>query len=94
MYTMTYPAKFRYPVYQPASQSIDVTADWGLGRFETTNDPALALSQPWSVAAVRVLCNEPGVFDYDPALADMDLSQFDLVLLSDIEYYSVKDIRA
>ena len=91
---MTYPAKFRYPVYQPASQSIDVTADWGLGRFETTNDPALALSQPWSVAAVRVLCNEPGVFDYDPALADMDLSQFDLVLLSDIEYYSVKEIRA
>ncbi len=94
MYTMTYPAKFRYPVYQPASQSIDVTADWGQGRFETTNDPALALSQPWSVAAVRVLCNEPGVFDYDPALADMDLSQFDLVLLSDIEYYSVKEIRA
>jgi len=81
-------------VYQPASQSIDVTADWGLGRFETTNDPALALSQPWSVAAFRVLCNEPGVFDYDPALADMDLSQFDLVLLSDIEYYSVKEIRA
>lgn len=82
--------KFRYPVYNPCIDTVDVAADWG--DFDTTQCYQTALSQPFSVAAVRVFYDEPWVFNFDPVIAQLDVTAFDLVLLSDIEYYSQKQI--
>jgi len=79
-------ATFKYPVYNPCWQTFDVAADWGIKN--TTQDIDQALSQPFSVVAVRVLYNEPYIHNYDPNFPQIDLSQFDLVLFSDIEYYT------
>lgn len=85
-------AIFKYPVYNPCWQTFDVAADWGLSN--TTQDIDVALAQPFSVAAIRVLYTEPYIHNYDPAFAPGDLSKFDLVLLSDIEYYPQAEIEA
>lgn len=82
---------FKYPVYNPCWQTFNVAADWGI--TNTTQDRDLALSQPFSVAAIRVLYTEPCIHNYDPAFTPGDLSKFDLILLSDIEYYSQEQIE-
>ncbi len=84
-------AVFKYPVYNPCWQTFDVAADWGI--TNTTQDRDLALSQPFSVAAVRVLYTEPYIHNYDPAFAPGDFGEFDLVLVSDIEYYTQQEIE-
>jgi hypothetical protein len=84
-------AKFSYPVYNPCHNTVNVAADWG--QACTTQDRDLALAQPFSIAAMRVFYDEPWVFDFDPEVARIDVTQFDLVLLSDIEYYSQKQIQ-
>lgn len=84
-------ATFKYPVYCPKQQPFDVAGDWGI--TNTTQDIDLALAQPFSVAAIRVLYNEPYIHNYDPNFSKIDLSKFDLVLLSDIEYYPQSTIE-
>ena len=84
---------FRYPIYTPDSSCPNVIEDWGIGESKTTTDINSALAQPFSIAAVRVLFNSPDVFNYDPALSRVDLSEFDLVILSDIEYSQINEIK-
>ncbi len=83
--------RFRYPVYNPCVDTVDVAADWG--EFVTTQCRQTALSQPFSIAAMRVFYDEPWVFDFDPHVAAIDVTDFDLVLLSDIEYYPQQQIQ-
>lgn len=86
--------KFRYPIYNPCVNSVDVATDWNGLAFDTTQDIDVALAQPFSIAAMRVFYNEPHVFSYDPEIAQVDVSQFDLVLLSDVEYAQQWEIEA
>jgi hypothetical protein len=85
--------KFRYLVYNPCVDSVDVAKDWGGDMFDTTQDIAVALTQPFTIAAVSVMFDQPHVFNYNPTIKDIDLTKFDLVLLSDIEYSKQKDIE-
>ena len=84
---------FQYPVYNPCVSVVDVARDWGSEILETTQDRELALQQPFSIAAVRAFYNRPDVFSFDPELADLDVSAFNLVLISDIEYFKHQDIE-
>jgi len=71
--------------------------DWGVALPEK-------LKQDWvdkrggdpqaRIAALPVMCNESHEFSYDPIMETVDLSRFDLVLLSDIEFHSIKEITA
>lgn len=83
--------KFRYPVYNPCVDAVDVAADWG--DFDTTQCRDTALGSPFSIAAMRVFYDEPWIFSFDPKVAQIDVSNFDLVLLSDIEYYPQHQIQ-
>jgi hypothetical protein len=85
-----YQSGFVYPVYDPGAAVFSVARDWGL---TGTNDLDLALAQPYKIACVRALFNEPHEFGYDPAL-QINFDQFDLVLVSDIEYSSIATIRS
>ena len=85
--------KFRYLVYNPCVDVIDVARDWSKDWFETTQDRELALQQPFRVAAVRAFYNQPDIFGYDPMVAKIDVSDFDLVLISDIEYFKHQEIE-
>ncbi len=85
--------KFRYPIYNPCVNVVNVSHDWGHGVFESTQDRELALQQPFSVAAVRAFYNCPNIFSFDPALANISVADFDLVLISDIEYFKHQDIE-
>jgi hypothetical protein len=85
--------KFQYRVYNPCYHSVDVARDWGLDILDTTTDINIALAQPYRVAAIRVFYDQPWIHSYDPELI-IDLSQFDLVLFSDVEYYTQADIEA
>lgn len=80
---------FPYTVYTPHYQIIDVAKDWGLKN--TTTDRSVALAQPYRVAAVRLRFNDPTIYSYDPELANIELSDFDLVLISDAEYYKLPE---
>lgn len=82
---------FRYPVYNPCWHTLNVAQDWGI--TNTTQDINVALAQPFSVAAIRVLYTEPRIHNYDPTFSPGDLSKFDLILLSDIEYYTQAEIE-
>lgn len=87
---MNFPA-FKYPVYNPNFHTIDVATDWC--RFpNTTMDPEVALAQPYKVATVCAMYNKPGMFCYDPAHPKVDLSRFDLVIVSDAEYSRQEEI--
>jgi hypothetical protein len=83
--------KFWYPVYNPCANVVDVAADWG--DFVTTQCRSTALKSPFSIAAMRVFYDEPWIFNFEPEVAQIDVSEFDLVLLSDIEYYSQHQIQ-
>jgi hypothetical protein len=83
--------KFLYPVYNPCVNVVDVAADWG--DFTTTQCRSTALKSPFSIAAMRVFYDEPWIFSFEPEVAQIDVSDFDLVLLSDIEYYSQREIQ-
>lgn len=84
--------KFRYPVYNPCYHSVDVARDWGIDILDATTDLDLVLAQPYRVAAVRVFYDQPWIHSYDPDLK-INLDQFDLVLFSDVEYYTQSDIE-
>ena len=86
--------KFLYPVYDPCKNVLDAAKDWGAGRLESTDDYDLVMRQPFRVAAVRVLFNEPTVYGYNPQVGNVDWSKFDLVLLSDQEYFTPGQVRS
>lgn len=87
---MTFP-EFKYPVYNPSYNVIDVARDWV--RFPNwTIDPELALSQPFKIATVCAGYTTPGHFTYRDTIPKVDLSRFDLVIISDAEYYTQAQI--
>lgn len=75
-------------LYSPGCQAID----WGFDYGQLV-DRDTALSQPKSVASVPVFCDRPNEFSYRPEYADLDLSLFDLVLFTDIEYRSQTELE-
>ena len=84
---------YKYKVYNPCWQSVDCAHDWGFDREQTTNDLNIALAQPYRIAAVRPFYNRTWIFSYDPSVCHGDLSSFDLVLISDPEYFSQEEIE-
>jgi hypothetical protein len=84
---------YRFKVYNPCWQSVDVAGDWGFSKNEWTNDLSLALEQKFKIAAVKAYYNRTWVASYDPAACHGNLQSFDLVLISDAEYYSQQQIE-
>lgn len=66
--------------------------DWKLDEADRT-DLKTVLTQPFKVACIMAFGTEPGYPWYEPALDNVDFSQFDLVLISDIEFYRLDDIK-
>lgn len=85
--------KYKYKVYNPCWQSVDCAHDWGFGPEQTTTDLEEALAQPYRIMAVRPFYNRTWIFSYDPAACHSDPSTFDLVLISDPEYYPQEQIE-
>lgn len=85
--------KFKYKVYNPCWQSVDCAHDWGFAPEQITTDLAVALEQPYRIIAVRPFYNRTWIFSYDPAACHSDPSTFDLVLISDPEYYPQDQIE-
>ena len=81
--------KLRYPIYCP----LDFVAhDWGIA--PATKNLQVVLDNPYRIAALPVMFNESHMWCYNAVLAQLDLSQFDLIILSDIEFESVANIQA
>jgi hypothetical protein len=78
--------------YYAPSKSFDVAADWQLDPTSRV-DLDTALAQPIKIAVLPVFYNVDYDFAYDHQLTSLDLSKFDLVLLSDIEYRTISSIR-
>lgn len=92
--------KFRYPVFDPGRRILSVAQRWAVpGMFTSTDSIEEALSQPFSIAAVHVFYNDPSAWPGDrlvveqPDIVNVDLSQFDLVLLLEAENHNWKDIE-
>jgi hypothetical protein len=66
------------------NSTFDVARDWGL-------DPEVYY--PISIACVPAQCTDSHDFSYRDAHQDLDLSKFDLVLISDIEMRTVSTIE-
>lgn len=89
--------KFLYKIFSlmPPKAAIDVVPDWqgeDYPAFETTDNLQECLSQPYKVAAVPAMFNQVGGYAYNKILCDIDWKQFDLVILSDIEYHDANTI--
>ena len=78
-------------VYAPITS---VALDWGIDNDIITNDLNTVQQQDYRVAAVPAMCNLPHMYCYKDIPAQLNLSCFDLVLISDIEYYSQSEIQA
>jgi hypothetical protein len=77
-------------VYDPCAGTFSVANDWGL---VGTQNIDTVLAQPFRIVCVRPCFNEPHIFSYDPNLK-VNFDQFDLVLVSDIEYTSIQETVA
>lgn len=75
--------------WSPGYQAIE----WGFD-YNQIVDLATALAQPCSIAVVPVFCDRPNEFSYRPEYSEVDLQQFDLVLFTDIEWRSQKELMA
>lgn len=84
--------KLANPVYSP-SWSFSSAYDWGFTNDQLTSNLTTALTSAYKIAVLPVMCNEPTDFSYNIKAEQIDLSQFDLVLLSDIEFRSINQIR-
>ena len=85
--------KTNLKIYNP-SWGVDVARDWGLEAVAV--DLETALQQPYRVACVPVCFTDPKNFTYTDYIKDqvtVDLSQFDLVILSDIEQEKISYTR-
>jgi len=83
--------QFRYKIFTllPPCAAVDSMNDWqgeDFPPFQTTDNVEECLAQPYRVAAVPAMFNQPGSYSYNQTLCSMDWSKFDLVILSDIEY--------
>jgi hypothetical protein len=83
--------QFNYKIYtlMPPKGAIDVVPDWqgeDYPQFQITDSLDECLNQPFKIAAIPAMYNLPGSYSYNELLCNTDLSQFDLVILSDIEY--------
>jgi len=76
-------------VYSPGMQA----REWGL-EYSQIVDLTTALDQPISVAVLPVYYDRPGEFSYKPEFAILDVHQFDLVLLVDIEFRPQQELIA
>lgn len=84
--------QFKYKIYTllPPLGAIDVVPDWqgeDYPEFQTSDNLVECLAQPYRVAAVPAMFNQVGGYAYNLDLCMIDWSQFDLVILSDIEYH-------
>jgi hypothetical protein len=86
---LNYQSGFDLAVYDPCAGTFSVAADWG---FTGTQDLATVLAQPYRIICVRPCFNEPHIFGYNPNIT-VDFEQFDLVLVSDIEYTSIQEVE-
>lgn len=66
------------------NSTFDVARDWGLD---------IDVDYPISIACVPAQCTDPHDFSYRDSHKDLDLSKFDLVLISDIEMRTVDTIE-
>jgi hypothetical protein len=88
----------KYPIYNPFG-SEHSAIDWGFAppwepeQTEVSRDLETVLACKYKIASVPVFCNEPHRPGYNALTESVDFGQFDLVLLSDIEYYSQSEIR-
>jgi hypothetical protein len=86
---LTYQSGFDLLVYDPCAGTFSVAADWGL---TGTQDLDTVLAQSYRIVGVRPCFNEPHIFGYNPNIT-VDFEQFDLVLVSDIEYTSIQEVK-
>jgi hypothetical protein len=90
--------KLNYPVYNPFGSEYSAI-DWGFPapwepeQTEVSRDVGTVLSADRKIAIVPVFCNDTSKHSYNSLTESVDFSQFDLVLLSDIEYYDHSEIR-
>lgn len=77
----------RLLVYSPGYEA----THWGFD-YPQIVDLNTALMQPTKIAVLPVFYNRPGEFSYKPEFATLDISQFDLVLFTDIEFRSQTEL--
>ena len=68
-----------------------LATEWGFG-FDQIVDLPTALAQPQRVAVMPVFYSLPHKAEYRPEFMCFDLSQFDLVLFTDIEWHSKTEL--
>ena len=76
-------------IYAPVTAA---ALDWGFGNDQITNNLKVIESQHYRIAAVPAICNQPHMYCFRDMPPDLNLQWFDLVLISDIEYYSQAEI--
>jgi hypothetical protein len=74
-------------IYSPGYQAID----WGFD-YPQVVDLDTALAQPTKIAVLPVYFDRPTEFSYKPEFENLQLSQFDLVLFTDIEFRSQAEL--
>jgi hypothetical protein len=79
-----------YPVYCPKWGEM-AALDWDIG--PVTSDLDLVMRSDFKIAALPVMCNLRHDFAYKPEIEYLDLSVFDLVILTDIEYRPIAWIQ-
>jgi hypothetical protein len=83
--------KLPYPVYCPKWGEM-AALDWDIE--PVTSDLEEVLRSSFRIAALPVMCNQRNDFAYKPETENIDLSVFDLVILTDIEYRPLAWIKA
>jgi hypothetical protein len=69
---------------------VDVARDWHLQAEQA--DVSTVLAEPYKIACVPALFNQHNNFAYQPKWSQLDLSKFDLVIISDIEQESTNSL--
>ena len=82
--------KLPYPVYCPRWGEM-AALDWNIE--PVTSDLDEVLRSDFKIAAIPVMCNVRSDFAYKPEIEHVDLSIFDLVILTDIEYRPLEWIK-
>ena len=75
--------KLPYPIYCPRWGEM-AALDWEIEPI--TSDLDEVMRSDFKIAALPVMCNQRNDFAYKPEIEHLDLSIFDLVILTDIEY--------
>ena len=82
--------KIPYPIYCPKWGEL-AAIDWDIE--PVTSDLNEVMRSDFKIAALPVMCNERNDFAYKPEIEHVDLSIFDLVILTDIEYRPLEWIK-